>query len=188
MVFSIPGRKSSAIFLYLIISLAPALSQLVTNGTSTGLNWCPHVIGTLSPNAPVNSTGLRSFRWLGQTQDWYLTMAFNDTRSPVLVSQMHDLQGYISAPADSDAVACVHMLGGLNATSGGGSGCDGVLSLECIAWLSDHMHYATRGSPSDLRCANNPNTTELRRVCGSDMASQGVIGNGMLAGAFVKLI
>ncbi|KAH7073258.1 hypothetical protein FB567DRAFT_196422 [Paraphoma chrysanthemicola] len=188
MAFALTGQKSSTILLYLIISLAPALSQLVTHGTSTSLTRCPRVIGTLSPNAPVNSTGLRSFRWLDKMQDWYLTMSFNDTRSPFLVSQMHDLQGYISAPANSAAVACVHMLGGLNATAGGGSGCDGVLSPECITWLSDHMRYATRGSPRDLRCANNPNITELRRVCGSDMASQGVIGTGMLAEASAKSI
>jgi hypothetical protein len=64
---------------------------------TTDINRCPKTIGVLSPDARVNSTGMRSLRWQGEEKDWYLTTTLNDTRSPLLTATMHDFQGYISA-------------------------------------------------------------------------------------------
>jgi hypothetical protein len=149
---------------FIILSL-PSSAQETTN--TTNLSSCPYSLGTFSSNAPVNSTGSQSVQWSQQAQDWYFTTTLNDTRSPFLETQMHDIQGYISAPTNTEAHACVYMLGGINATGGGEDGCEGVLSRSCVNWLTNTVSYTTEDRGNVSRCASAPSREEVREACGT---------------------
>jgi hypothetical protein len=152
---------------FILLSL-PSFAQETTNRTD--LSLCPYGLGTFSSNAPVNSTGSQSIQWSQQAQDWYLTTTLNDTRSPFLVTQMHDIQGYISAPANTEAHACVYMLRGINATGGGEDGCEGVLSRGCVDWLTNKVSYMPENRGGVSKCASTPPREEMREACGADVA------------------
>lgn len=139
--------------LSLLVAAGFALAQ-----NSTDLARCPLTVGELSPNARVNSTGMRSFRWSNEEADWYLTTTLNDTRDPVLVASLHDFQGYISAPMDTQARACVFMFDGLNATVAGDSGCDNALSTGCVDFLKKNATFAER--------CRVPNREAVAAACG----------------------
>jgi hypothetical protein len=149
---------------FLLLSL-PSFAQETANRSD--LSSCPYALGTFSSNALVNSTGSQSIRWSQQEQDWYLTTTLNDTRSPFLVTQMHDIQSYISAPANTEAHACVYMLGGINATGGGEDGCEGVLSRGCVDWLTNKVSYMPEDRGGVSQCASTPSREEVREACGA---------------------
>jgi hypothetical protein len=168
----------SALWLSVATLFTPCLSQTIANESLH--NICPSPpIGILSPNAPITSTGMRPFRWTGFTQDWYLTSTFNDTRSSVNVSQRHEFQGYISAPMNADARACVSMFGGINGTVKGDNGCEGLLSQRCLDYLAVNVTFA--GFPS--RWGGNATSCDVLPVhdrwyedaCGEELKSG--IGN-----------
>ncbi|KAH6062596.1 hypothetical protein HBI67_143530 [Parastagonospora nodorum] len=134
-------------------------SSTLAQNSSTDLSRCALSIGELSPNARVNSTGMRSFRWQEGDPDWYLTTTLNDTRNPVLVSQLHDFQGYISAPMDTDAQVCVFMLNGINATVAGDNGCENALRPECVDFLKKNHVFSEQ-------CQAPPERDALVAACG----------------------
>jgi hypothetical protein len=150
----------------MLLSLPASAAQEIRNSTDLS---CHYLGNDLSSNAPVNSTGSQSFQWSQQEQDWYFTTTVNDTRSPFLVAQMHDIQGYISAPANTKASACVYMFKGINATGGGDDGCEGVMSRECIDWLTRTVSYAPENRGGVSRCAMPPPTEDLRNACGPNV-------------------
>jgi hypothetical protein len=133
---------------------------------TTDSRFCRYIGSELSSNAPVNSTGFQSFQWSQQEQDWYLTTTINDTRSPFLLTQMHDIQGYISAPVNTEASACVYMFRGINATGGGDDGCEGVLSRDCVNWLKRTVSYELDKVGGVSRCARTPPMEDVRKACG----------------------
>ncbi|KAF1914022.1 hypothetical protein BDU57DRAFT_331056 [Ampelomyces quisqualis] len=141
-------------------------AQNTTN--STDIDRC-HSLGEFSSSAIVNSTGSQSFRWSSQEKDWYFTTTFNDTRDPLLVGGLQDLEGYISAPADTEAEVCVYMMRGVNTTGGGGDGCEGVLSQSCVDWLTKTVTYAPWNDGRRERCANTPQREEVETTCGGDV-------------------
>lgn len=145
-------------------------AQNITNSTDT--DSCSS-FGEFSSSAIVNSTGSQSFRWSSQEKDWYFTTTFNDTRDPILVNQIQDLEGYISAPADTEATVCIYMLNGINATGGGDNGCEGVLSQSCVDWLTKTVTYAPRNDGRREVCANMPRREEIEAAgaCGADVSS-----------------
>jgi len=158
----IPTRKTTRQTMsFSVLSLLLAAS-LAAAQNSTDLTRCPLSIGELSPNARVNSTGMRSFRWSGDDADWFLTSTFNDTRDPVLVSSRHDSQGYISAPMNSRARVCVFMFDGLNATVAGDSGCDDALSAGCVDFLKREAGFGER--------CRGPENEDVAAACGRRVA------------------
>jgi hypothetical protein len=105
------------------------------NTTNLDSSRCPLTIGTLSPDDSFNTMGTQPFQWPGEEQRWYLTLTLNDTRSELLSSQLHDLQGYLSIPNDIKGSACVYMLPGFDINKEDGNeerGCAGVVSDGCI--------------------------------------------------------
>jgi hypothetical protein len=160
---SLSNPMRLAIWLSLMVFFSSSLAQNTTSTTR-----CPSVIGTLSPNAHVNSTGMRSFQWTDEEQDWYLTSTLNDSRSSFLTSQLHDVQGYISAPIDTDAKACVFTFEGLNATAGGDSGCEGVLSQNCIDFLTRNLTFPS-SQTGEKKC-KAPALDQIREACGDQMS------------------
>ncbi|KAH7406245.1 hypothetical protein DE146DRAFT_630906 [Phaeosphaeria sp. MPI-PUGE-AT-0046c] len=132
--------------------------------------------GTLSPDAHVNSTGSLSFRWPQQTQDWYLTTTFNDTRSPILLGGIQDLVTWLSAPEETDNSICIYMLQGINATGTGDNGCEGILSQSCVRWLTDNIPYNNWNDGSRERCALFPPRDELQANCGDHVSSYASTG------------
>lgn len=134
--------RRPAAWLCLTALLSASCAQNTAN--TSDCNSCPLTIGTLSPNAPINSTGSRSFRWSQMEQDWYLRTSLNDARSPSLDSQLHDFQGYVSTPVNTNASACVYVFAGINAEGGGEDKCEGLLSLKCRRWLTDAITIRLR--------------------------------------------
>jgi hypothetical protein len=168
----------SALWLFIATLLSPCLAQTIANESLHDI--CPSPpIGILSPNAPITSTGMRAFRWAGFTQDWYLTSTFNDTRSSINVSQKHEFQGYISAPMNANARACVSMFGGINGTVKGDNGCEGLLSQRCLDYLAVNVTFP--GLPS--RWEDNATSCDVLPVhdwwyedaCGEEL--KGGVGN-----------
>lgn len=140
------------------------------NGTNeTDLRRCGGS-STLSPDAHVNSTGSLSFRWPQQTQDWYFTTTFNDTRNPVLLGGIQDLVTWISAPEDIDTSICVYMLEGINATAAGDNGCEGILSESCVRWLTENISYDNWNDGRRERCARTPPNEEVHANCGKQVS------------------
>jgi hypothetical protein len=168
-----------AVWLCIATLLSTCFAQTIANGSLH--NVCPSPpIGILSPNAPVTSTGMRTFRWTGFTQDWYFTSTFNDTRSSVNVSQRHDFQGYISAPMNANARACVSMFGGINGTAKGNNGCEGLLSQRCLDYLAVNVTFSSfpsRWEDSATHCDLTPIYNRwYEAACGDDL--KGGVGNG----------
>jgi hypothetical protein len=149
----------------MLLSL-PTSTAAQEEKNTTDSRFCRYIGSELSSNGPVNSTGFQSFKWSQQEQDWYLTSTINDTRSPFLVTQMHDIQGYISAPANAEASACVYMFRGINVTGSGDNGCEGVLSQECVNWLTKTVSYAPDNVGGVSRCARTPPIEDVRKACG----------------------
>jgi hypothetical protein len=152
---------------FMLLSLPPSFAQETT--IPNNLRFCPYIGDTPSPDYPVNSTGPQSFRWSQQAQDWYLTTTLNDTRSPFLETQMHDIQGYISAPANTEASACVYMLRGINATGGGDDDCEGVLSRGCREWLTKTVSFMPENARGVSRCARTPSKEDVTEACGAEV-------------------
>jgi hypothetical protein len=172
MIFSM--TKIPVVWVSFVLLSLPFSVQKTTNTTDPSI--CPHMLGTLSSNAPVNATGSQSVQWSQQAQDWYLTTTLNDTRSPFLVAQMHDIQGYISAPSNTEAHACVYMLGGINATGGGENGCEGVLSHGCVDWLTNTVSYMPEDIGGLPQCALTPRREDVREACGAGVVMMGSTG------------
>jgi hypothetical protein len=73
---------------------------LAQNGNNTtDLDKCPRTIGSLDSAATANSTGKVALRFdAPPNEDWFFSVTLNDARSSVLVSMLHDFQGYLSFP------------------------------------------------------------------------------------------
>lgn len=176
MVYSVSVR--SAIWLTIVAFVALCLAQNSTDSSIYDICSAP-TIGTLSPNAPVNSTGMRSFQWTNFKQDWYFTSIFNDTRNAVNTSQRHDFQGYISAPMNTNARACVSMFDGMNATAKRDGGCEGLLSQRCIEYLTGSVSVLpgpSKWEDGATRCDNFPIKDQwYNYACGNEL--NGGVGN-----------
>jgi len=139
---------------------------------------CPG-ISSLSFNASINSTGTQPFQLGSPFRDWYLTMTLNDTRSPNLRVQLHDLQGWISAPEDVIASACVYLLPGLDvqaSDAGGASGCDGALSTGCREWLRREIGERMDVGVGSTTCPRLPERELIRENCPDEVALGGLWG------------
>lgn len=163
--------------------LSPVFAQNDTaaskNNTAANPNRCPlNVNRDSSPNAPINSTGSVNLHWNAlmmdpARNDWIFTLTYNETRSRqapyIRFDTQHYLQAYISAPEASEAHTCIYMFGSLNTTSASNqrNGCDGVLDVGCLSFLSDAT-YSTGCSLPNPRAEWLDN---LREVCGADVAS-----------------
>jgi hypothetical protein len=146
-----------------------------TKDNSPLSSTCPSPpIGLLSPDAPITSTGMRPFRWPSFTQDWYLTSTFNDTRNSSTLAQTHEFQGYISAPMNANARACVIMFSGMNGTTNGENGCEGLISQRCIDYLA--VNVTSRWEGNATTCDLLPIQNEgYEAACGNEL--KGGIGN-----------
>lgn len=162
--------------------LCPVFAQNDTatsnNNTIPDLNKCPlHIDRDFNPNAAVNSTGSVNLHWNAlmmdpARNDWLLTLTYNETRNKqapyVNFDTQHYLQAYVSAPEASEAQTCIHMFGGLNATSASDqrNGCDGVLDAGCVSFLSNATFNTGCRFPS-----SGPEFLEgFREACGADVA------------------
>jgi hypothetical protein len=168
----------------LSLLLSPAFAQ--ENGTnsnksnSTNLNLCPlHINRDFNPNAPINSSGSVNIHWNAlmmdpPQNDWIFTLTYNETRNRqqpyVKFDTMHWLQGYISVPNASEAQTCIHMFGGLNATSSSSqqNGCDGVLDDACTSLLRN----ITFSSGCSLPAQGSEWREQARQACGDDTLSR----------------
>lgn len=162
--------------------LSPVFAQNDTTNSSnatTNPNQCPlHIHRDFNPNAPINSTGSVNIHWNAlmmdpARNDWIFTLTYNETRNRqapyVKFDTQHYLQAYISAPEVSEAQACVHMFGGLNATSSSSqrNGCDGVLDDACYNFLSN----ATFSSGCSVPEPRLEWLEDLKEVCGADVTT-----------------
>lgn len=148
-----------------------------SNGSSTAPDTCPLNINQgFSPDAPINSTGSVNVHWNSlmmdpARNDWIITLTYNETRSRqaqhVDFVTQHHLQAYISAPEASEAQACIHMFGSLNATAASNqrNGCDGVLDAGCLSFLSN----VTFSTDCSLPNPGPEWLDDLREACGADV-------------------
>lgn len=153
-----------------------------TNSNNNGTpnpNQCPlHIHRDFNPDAPINSTGSVNIHWNAlmmdpARNDWIFTLTYNESRlrqAPyVRFDTQHYLQAYISAPEVSEAQTCVHMFGGLNATSSSSqqNGCDGVLDDACLNFLRN----VTFNSGCSIPEPRLEWLDDLREVCGSEVGT-----------------
>lgn len=176
-----PHLRHSTSILALSLLVTPSIAQ---NNTAPDLSTCLNTIGTLSSTAHVNTTGNQPFRFANPysgDEDWYLSVTLNDTRSSLLVSTLHDIQGYISVPDEVEGDACIYMFSGLDAAPGdGANGCEGLLSEDCINFLKREIRYpvsSARDREGRVRCYPAPMDDEARRVCGDALFQGGVVSN-----------
>ena len=172
----LPSLTRLAISSLLFLSaLAEGNIMTSDNSNSTNLNLCPlDTNPDFDPNAPVNATGSVNIHWNAlmmdpSRNDWIFTLTYNETRPrpqpDVKFDTIHWLQGYISAPNASEARTCIHMFGGLNATSSSNqqNGCDGVLDDACTSHLRNTAFDEQCGVPHDLEWQD-----QARAACGND--------------------
>lgn len=155
------------------------LSQVFAIDTTISNDTCPQQTHRrLDSNAPINSTGSVDIHWDAlmmdpARNDWIITLTYNETRNRqapyVKLDTQHYLQAYISAPEASEAQACVHMFGGLNATSSSAqrNSCGGVLDNACFYFLSN----TTFSSSCNLPEPRLEWLEALGNVCGSEIAT-----------------
>jgi hypothetical protein len=137
--------------LFAISFLAPStIAQNVTNSTDS----CS------SPNeapTPINGTASAKL-----SDDLYVSLTFGDLRfrEPALRNTFQPwTHGYISAPNDTTAQACVYMFTATEAEEGAdNNGCSGVLSQSCISYLQQEMQIPT-GSGKGVQCPSAPSVT-----------------------------
>lgn len=102
-------------------------------------------------------------------------MSYNDTRDPSLTHTLHDFQGYISAPANTDGSTCAYIFPGMDAVVGDGAwGCDGILSTDCRDWLMDEINSGTSISIENFECPKLPDSRDIVDRCG-DAFEGGII-------------
>jgi hypothetical protein len=136
--------------LFAISLLAPStIAQNVTNSTDS----CS------SPNdtpTPINGTAS------AKLSDLYVSLTFGDLRfrEPALSNTFQPwTYGYISAPNDTTAQACVYIFTSTEAEEGAdNNGCSGVLSQSCINYLQREMQIPT-GSGRGVQCPSAPSVT-----------------------------
>lgn len=166
-----PSRIWTVLGFAASISFCEAQDNSSTTNT-TDLTRCPLVIENFSPNVSVNSTGTQSFKWTSETDDWFLTMTLNDTRNPLLRSQMHYLQGYLSMPEETTGGLCAYMLPGLDTDADAGKGqvgCDNILSEECIRYLEASGGPISQNSvQGKIGCPSPPPVAEMRQRCANE--------------------
>lgn len=158
--------------------------SILTQSNRTDLRFCRHVIGDLDANAQVNSTGSQLFQFSNEfsgDQDWRLSVTLNDTRDPVLVSSMHEIQGYLSVPEDVEAEVCIYMYGGMDHLAGDQmSGCEDIISQECVEYLERNIKFPTigiRNNDGNRRCNQRPIDDEAREMCGDKLYRGPLIHN-----------
>jgi hypothetical protein len=154
------------------------LTALLHTSSAQRQRDCPG-ISSLSPNTTINSTGTQFFQLGDPFANWYLTLTLNDTRSETqnFRHQQHDLQGWISAPADTNATACVYLLPGLNLAAGDGEwGCDGVLTEECLDFLQKDISDRMDVSIGSATCPRLPERELIRENCPDEVALGGLWG------------
>lgn len=165
------------------ILLSPVFAQNYTaasnNGSATNPNQCPfNIHRDFNADAPINSTGSVNIHWNAlmmdpARNDWILALTYNEARDRtaphVNLATQHYLQAYISAPEASEAQACIHMFGALNASSASSesNGCDGVLNESCFNLLSN----ATFSTGCSLPEPKLEWLEDLEKVCGADVAT-----------------
>jgi hypothetical protein len=149
------------------------------NNITADPNKCPlHIDRDFSLNAPVNSTGSVKLHWSAlmmdpARNDWIITLTYNETRNQqvpyVQFDTQHYLQAYLSAPEASEAQTCIHMFGGLNATTASDqrNGCEGVLDAGCVSFLSN----ATISTGCRFSNSGPEFREAFREACGADIAS-----------------
>lgn len=154
-------------------SILTCSAQNQTN--KTDISQCGS-FNTLSPDAPVNSTGSMSFSWSERIQDWHFTTTFNDTRDPVLLEGIQNFGTWITVPQDTDTSICIYMLRPINATGTGDNGCDGILSQQCVDWLTENVKYDGWDDGSQIRCARSPYHEDVTKNCGEHVAFRALSG------------
>ena len=151
--------------------LASALAQNSTNSTTPGHD--PEL------NTLVNATGSVAFRsrTSASDQDWYISVTYRDENASDIVHR--GLQNFISVPNDTTSQACVYVFGAPGPAQGNGNnGCDGVLSQECISFLSNNIRLATSGGTGDIPCPALPALDEISRACGDGFEKRNFIYSG----------
>lgn len=101
-------------------------------------------------------------------------MTLNDTRSTYLLSQLHDLQGYLSVPSATTGSACAYMLPGIDIGYNDGKanmGCSGVISQSCSQFLQERMQKPLEVISEQERCPQLPSKEDLRGSCGDRIAN-----------------
>lgn len=169
----------------LVAFLALLSSSSAHNDPTLDFDSCPRTVGSIAPDAPVNSTGIVPFKFSSVSEEeWYLSVTLTDIRSPLLVSQQINLQGYLSMPNTiTSGKACLYQFSGVN-TSVSGSGlnsCEGVLSQECISLIRGTTFPTAPllGDEGDLQCQPIPDSDKIRETCGQSIISPGVLSTGM---------
>lgn len=156
------------------------LTSSAQNGTNEiNISQCGS-FNTLSPDAHVNSTGSISFTWEDGDKDWHLTTTFNDTRDPVLIEGIQDFGTWVSVPGDTDTSICTYALRPINATGTGDNGCEGVLSQQCVSWMTNNIKYGTRNDGSEKKCARSPYHDDVAKNCGDGVVFVSQIGQSDL--------
>jgi hypothetical protein len=156
----------------LLVTLILLPSCLAQDNNDTA--WCPDV------SALFNSSGQTSFQIASASdENWYMSLAIQDWRSPVLLEQTQDVKAYISHP-ESTMVnrGCFYQFNGINASASGtgANGCEGVLSDECMDALRDISFpvVSIRGSKEGLQC-ERIDSDRLRDACPEEMLSPGTM-------------
>ncbi|KAF1933837.1 uncharacterized protein M421DRAFT_414891 [Didymella exigua CBS 183.55] len=180
LVLRLPTFTRLATFMLLLSPIFAQNDPVISNSNATTTpTSCPlHIHQDFNPDAPINSTGSVNMHWNAlmmdpARNDWIFTLMYNETRNRqaphVVFDTQHKLQSYISAPEASEAQACIHMFGGLNATSSSSelNGCDGVLDDACFNFLGN----ATFSSGCSLPEPRLKWLEDLREVCGTDVAT-----------------
>jgi hypothetical protein len=156
------------------------LTGSAQNGTNeTDISQCGS-FNTLSPDAHVNSSGSISFTWEDGDEAWHLTTTFNDTRAPVLIEGIQDFGTWVSVPGDTDTSICTYRLRPMNATGTGDNGCEGVLSQQCVDWLTNNIKYDIRDDGSEKKCARSPYHDDVAKNCGQGVVFEAQIGQSYL--------
>ncbi|KAH7402902.1 hypothetical protein BKA66DRAFT_564788 [Pyrenochaeta sp. MPI-SDFR-AT-0127] len=175
---------SRAQSLKLVSVLFLLFTTTLTQSNGTDRRFCRYVVGNFDSNASVNSTGSRPFQFSNEfsgDQDWYLSVTVNDTRDPILVSSMHEVQGYISVAETTQADICVYMFGGMNAPAGDEmDGCEGTISEECVNFLEREIRFPTpsvRDRNGERRCNPRPMDDEAKKICGDALFRGPLISN-----------
>jgi hypothetical protein len=158
---SINPRLSTILFAFSYLVLSTS-AQNGTNSTET--------CGSNFPT-PINGTGSAEV-----SDDLYVSLTFGDIRSGKQMSNINFQPwkyGYISAPRNSSAQACVYMFNTAEAQEGDdNNGCSGVLSQICISYLQRELRIAAStegtGSGQTVQCPQNPPITsaEFVNACG----------------------
>lgn len=165
----------------LAVLLAALPCAVAQNNTTE--STCPSRILSVDQNTPFNASGSISFTYHNapSTPDldpWYLSVLVNDTTPARNLSSRDSdsiqLSGFLSTGPDvQNATTCVYQFSPVNATSMGNgandTGCAGVLSDACTAFLVEELEDAAQGAtrPQSGRLCPQPFTSEeAREVCG----------------------